>query len=103
MIYEYRVYEAVPGKMQVLVDLMGKAMPFLEKHGGKVVGCWTAAVGEANTRYIYILAFNDMAHLEKVWEGFRGDPEWRQIGAEAGKGGPITNAIYNSILDEIPV
>jgi hypothetical protein len=103
MIYEYRVYEATPGKMQELVDLMGKAVPFFEKHGMKVVGCWTPAVGEANIRFTYILAFESMAHLEKAWQGFRTDPEWIGVAAEAGKGAPITNAIYNSILEEVPV
>jgi len=103
VIYEYRVYEATPGKMKILVELMGKAVPFFQKHGMKVLGCWTPAVGENDNKYIYILAFNDMAHLEKAWAAFRTDPDWRKAAGEYAKYGPTTGKIYNVIMDEVPV
>jgi len=103
MIYEYRVYEATPGKLAQVVDLMEKAVPFFKKHGMKLIGCWTPDVGESNLRFTYILGFDNMAHLETAWQGFKTDPEWRSISAEASKNGPITAAVYNSILEELPV
>ena len=82
---------------------MEKAVPFFEKHNMKLIGCWTPDVGESNLRFIYILGFDNMAHLETAWQGFKTDPEWRSISAEAGKDGPITAAVYNSILEELPI
>ena len=103
MIYEYREYKAMPGKRPALVEMMGKAMPLFEKHGIKVVGCWTPAVSEDNSRFIYILAFDDMGHREKAFTAlFVTDPEWRKIAAEASKEGPLTTVTSNSFLSPTP-
>ncbi len=99
MIYEYREYKTAPGKLPALVELMGKAMPIFEKHGMNVIGCWTPAVSEDNRRFIYMLAFDDMAHLEKAWASFRSDPEWIKVRTEASKEGHLTTVAHNSILN----
>ncbi len=98
MIYEYRVYEALPGKLPLVVELMGRAAPAFEKYGMKVVGFWTPIVGEASNRFIYILGFESMEHRQKAWASFLASPEWKEIGAEWARQVP-TSKTLNSLLN----
>ena len=82
MLHEYRVYEAMPGKMSHLVEIMGKCSKIFEKNGMHALGYWTPAVGETSDRFIYILAFEDMAHREKAWPSFFSDPDWKTLAPE---------------------
>ena len=98
MLYEYRMYEAMPGKMGTLVDVMGRCAKIFEKNGMKAVGYWTPAVGEPSDRFMYILAFDDMAHRERAWASFFADPDWKELAPEFGRGGPIMSRSFNSFL-----
>ena len=76
MIFEWRVYEAYPGRMDALNERFAKiTLKYFEKHGIKVVGFWTAVIGTSNVLY-YMLAFEDLAHREKAWASFQADPGW---------------------------
>jgi NIPSNAP len=100
LIYEWRVYEVVPGRMEALNERFAKiTLKYFEKHGIKVVGFWTAIVGTTNILY-YMLAFEDLAHREKVWNAFASDPGWIKARSETEKkaGGPLTERIVNTIL-----
>ena len=58
MIYEYRVYEAMPGKLPDLnARFRDHTLKIFERHGIKNVGYWTASVGDYSDRLIYIVAF----------------------------------------------
>ena len=98
MIYEYRVYEALPGKSRALVEVMAKTAPIFERNGMKALGYWTPAVGEASSRFVYILAFENMAHREQAWAKFFADPEWKEVGPLFSKDGPIIGKFFNSFL-----
>jgi hypothetical protein len=98
MIYELRVYDAVPGKLPALNERFAKfTMRYFEKYGIKVVGLWTDEVGATN-RLTYILAFEDMAHRDKVWTAFKSDPERIKAFAETEKDGPIVVRVTNTIM-----
>jgi len=102
MIYEWRVYEMVPGKMPNINDRFAKiTMKLFQKHGIKVVGFWEAIIGQSNTLY-YMLAFNDMGHREKVWSAFATDPEWLKARAETEKDGPLVARVINILLRPTP-
>lgn len=99
MIYEYRVYEAAPGKMTSLQDrFRDHTLAIFERHGMKNVGYWTADVGDYNDRLIYLLAFENVAQREKAWASFRNDPEWQRVRDESELDGPLTARITNSLL-----
>ena len=99
MIYEYRVYEAMPGKMPALVEMMSKTVAVFERLGVKVVGYWTPTIGEPSDRFIYMLGFDSLEHRQKAWAGFGQDPEWQKFRAEvAEREGTITARTFNSIL-----
>ena len=99
LLYEYRVYEAMPGK---LVELHARfrdhTLELFEKHGIRNVGYWTVDVGDANDRLIYIVAFEDAADRERAWASFGADPEWHSVVAESEANGKLVARILNSTL-----
>jgi hypothetical protein len=98
MIYEMRVYEAMPGKMQALNQRFANiTMKYFEKHGLNPVGFWTEQVGASNT-LVYMLAFDDLAHMEQAWNSFREDTERVQLFAETEREGPLVARVTNRIL-----
>ncbi len=99
MIYEYRVYEAAPGKLEALhARFRNHTLGIFERHGIKNVGYWTSAVGDYSDRLIYIVAFEDEGQRERSWASFRADPEWNKVRSESEVDGPLTSRIYNSLL-----
>jgi len=98
MIYEWRVYEATPGKMSALHDrFQNVTLKLFEKHGIKVVGFWEVVIGTSNTLY-YMLAYESMAQREKAWNAFMADPEWIKARRESEKDGPLTQRVVNMLL-----
>ena len=72
MIYEYRVYEAHPGKMAALHARFRDRTPKLfKKYGIGNVGYWTAGAEEYSNRVVYMLAFEDAGHWERAWTAGR--------------------------------
>ena len=99
MIYEYRVYDAAPGKLPALhARFRDHTMGIFERHGIKNIGYWTSAVGDVSNRLIYIIAFEDMAHRERAWNAFQNDPEWQKVRAESEVDGALTSKVFNSFL-----
>ena len=99
MIYEYRVYEAAPGKLEALHSrFRDHTLGIFERHGIKNIGYWTSAVGDYSDRLIYIVAFEDSGHRERAWEAFRSDPEWNKARSESEVDGPLTARVFNSLL-----
>ena len=75
MIYEYRVYEAAPGKLDALhARFRNHTLGIFERHGIKNIGYWTSAVGDYSDRLIYIVAFEDEGQRERAWASFRRRP-----------------------------
>jgi len=99
MIYEWRVYEIVPGKKKNLNERFAKHTAGLfEKHGMSIVGFWENSVGGRSNTLYYMLAFKNMDHLETAWREFSADPEWQAVQAESEKDGPLVAHIRNMVL-----
>jgi hypothetical protein len=99
MIYEYRVYEAHPGKMAALhARFRDHTLKLFEKHGIGNVGYWTSGAGEYSDRLVYMLAFEDAGHWERAWAAFDSDPEWLRVLAESETEGPLVARVFNSLL-----
>jgi len=98
MLFEWRVYKILPKKMNMVHNLFrNTTLKLFEKHGIKAVGFWEAVVGTSNILY-YMLAWQDMAHMEKAWSAFRSDPEWIEARREAVKDGPLTERVTSILL-----
>jgi hypothetical protein len=99
LIHEYRVYEAVPGRLpDVNARFRNHTLNLFEKHGMKNIGYWTPSVGDYSNRLIYILGFEDVAQRERAWAAFRNDPEWQAVVAETEANGPIVARVTNTLL-----
>lgn len=98
MIYELRIYDAMPGKLPALNDRFANiTMGYFKKHGIKQVGYWTDVVGTSG-RLTYMLAFDDMAHRERAWATFAADQERLAAFAETEKTGLLVARVENKIM-----
>lgn len=99
MIYELRIYHAVPGRLPALVSrFQNHTLRIWEKHGIRQAGFWTTLIGESNQQLTYMLAWESMAEREKRWGAFLADPEWIAASAETEKNGQLVQNISNELL-----
>jgi NIPSNAP protein len=99
MIYEMRIYHAVPGKLPLLNDRFANhTLKFWERFGIRQVGFWTVQVGDSSNDLYYILEWESLAEREQKWNKFIVDPEWLKVRAETEKNGPIVDHVTNIIL-----
>ena len=99
MIYEWRVYEIIPGKKKLLNERFAQhTVRLFEKHGMSVVGFWESVIGGRTNTLYYMLAFENIGQREEAWKSFSSDPEWQRVVTDTEKDGPIVASITNMIL-----
>jgi hypothetical protein len=99
MIYEMRVYRALPGRLPALLNrFQNTTLELWKTRGIRQVGFFTTLVGESNMELTYILAWESLAEREQKWNAFMADPEWIAKRAESEKDGAIVANIANTIL-----
>lgn len=87
MIFELRLYSVTHGRIGDVQNRFTNHLPELfARHGVKCVGAWTALSGPNSPRFVYLLAYDDFAHRESVWQSFYGDPKWLEVRAETNDG-----------------
>jgi hypothetical protein len=95
VLYEYRHYQTVPGKMPALHRRFAELTTRVwDKHGIRVVGFFEAVVGSTNELH-YILQWDDMADRERKWDAFQRDPEWLEGRAQSEVDGPLVARATN--------
>jgi hypothetical protein len=99
MIYELRVYQALPGRMSKLLKrFKDHTVSIWETHGIRPTGFWTTEVGTSNNELTYMLAWESLAERESKWTAFLKDPAWHKARDESERDGPIVANISNQIL-----
>jgi hypothetical protein len=99
MIYELRIYHAVPGRLPALISrFQDHTLPLWEKHGIRPAGFWTTLIGKSHLQLTYMLGWDSMAEREKRWSAFVTDPEWIAIAAETEKDGQLVQNISSELL-----
>lgn len=102
MIYEYREYHVLPGKMEALLERFETiTFRLFEKHSIRLVGFWRTDVGEADRLY-YIIAFDDLAARDRQWGAFQRDPEWIEAKRRTEADGPMLRRIVNRLWRPVP-
>jgi heme-degrading monooxygenase HmoA len=87
MIYEFRSYEAAPGRLQDLNRRFQElTWPLFERHGFRQVGFW---IPEDSSRLVYVLQWQDREEKTAKWEAFMADPEWQRGRAASETCGPL--------------
>ena len=100
MIYELRVYTAMPGKMAALqARFRDHTLRLFEKHGMKNIGYWTNEIGGRSDELLYMLAHEDFSARQQAWASFRADPDWQAARNESEKDGPLVHHLENRILN----
>ncbi len=100
MIYELRVYEVFPGKMEALHRRFEEVtVPLWQRLGVTIVGFWNTMIGPSHNQLVYILAFPDAAAVDAAWTAFRADPEWQAGKAASEVDGPIVSRLTNTLMD----
>lgn len=101
-IYEYRVYQATPGKLAALQRRFETAtLRVLGRYGVKLVGFWIPMVG-SNDEVHYIVEWDSLDDMERVWKQFRADPEWQATVKETDKDGPLVARVRNQLWRAAP-
>jgi hypothetical protein len=99
MIYELRIYRAVPGRLPALISrFQNHTLRIFEKHGIRQAGFWTTLVGPSVQQLTYMLAWDSLAEREKRWSAFLADPEWHATVAETEKDGQLVQDYSNELL-----
>ena len=102
MLYESRIYYAVPGKLPAINNRFANhTMGYFKKYDIGMMGFWTDEIGTSN-RLTYILTYDSMADREKKWGAFQADPGWHQVRAETEADGPIVSVVENSFMRLTP-
>lgn len=99
MIYELRIYQAMPRRLpDVVARFQNHILRLWDKHGIRQAGFWTTLVGASNQQLTYMLAWENLAEREQRWNAFLADPEWHHVAAETEKNGPIVQNISSEFL-----
>ncbi len=102
MLYEMRVYDAMPGKLPALNDRFADhTIGFFKDHGIGILGFWTAEIGTSN-QLTYILNFDNMGDREKKFAAFGADKRWQEVRAETESEGPFVSSITNTFMRLTP-
>jgi len=97
-VQEWRIYEAMPGRLPDLhTRFATHTLRLFEKHGMENIGYWTEVFGTSN-RLVYMLGYPGLGEREKSWAAFQRDPDWQQARTESEKKGPLVAKAYNQIL-----
>ena len=99
MIYELRIYRALPGRMPALLKRFEtKTLKIWERFGIRQLGFWTTLIGPSHLELTYMLVWESMEERERQWGEFQTDPEWLQAWAESEKDGLIVGNVASSFL-----
>ncbi len=99
MIYEQRIYHAMPGRLPDLLKRFEQTtLPIWERFGIRQAGFWTVLIGSSSQDLIYLLAWDSMAEREQKWTAFATDPEWLQKRSKTEENGALVSSIDNAFL-----
>jgi len=102
MIYEWRTYEAMPGKLLALNTHLKVAADLFKKHGLGVLGFWTDEIGTGG-QITYMWTYADLEDRQKKVAAFAADAAWKQqVAEETEKEGVIVARIHNTMLQLTP-
>ena len=97
MIYEYRAYYVMPGRMPDIQRRFADiTMKLFKKHGINVVGFWETMFGESN-EMVYICSYDDLAHRDRAWKAFMADPEWLAARKASEANGPLVERVSDEL------
>jgi NIPSNAP len=102
MLYEWRTYEALPGKLPALHTHLEVAARLFRKHGLGVLGFWTEEIGTGG-QVTYMWIYTDLEDRQQKLAAFGADAAWQQqVAEETEKEGAIVARVRNTMLQLTP-
>jgi len=100
VVYELRIYHAVPGKLDTLVArFRDNTMRIFTKHGMKSVAYWTALDEPVkSSTFFYILEHPSRDAATANWKTFQDDPEWKSVKEKSEANGKLVEKIDSTFL-----
>ncbi|KQX68156.1 NIPSNAP family protein [Paenibacillus sp. Root444D2] len=93
MLYELRIYQVVPGRMQAILNrFRDDTIRIFAKHDMKVTNFWIDA-DESKDRLYYVLEHQDAASREQNFQAFLDDSEWMELKERTEQNGPLHEKI----------
>ncbi|MDQ2800161.1 MAG: NIPSNAP family protein [Armatimonadota bacterium] len=104
MLYELRSYDVhSPRSLAALTQRFADhTIPIWSRMGIEPVGFWSVFAGTPISRLTYLLAWEDLAQRQALWDAFTSDPEWKQALAESETRGNPVRGISSAILKPTP-
>jgi len=99
-VYELRIYQAVPGKLDELIArFRDHTMALFAKHGMKSLAYWTALDEPAKSNnFFYILEHPSREAAAANWKAFEADPEWQRVKAKTEENGKLVVKVDSTYL-----
>jgi hypothetical protein len=100
VVYELRIYHAVPGQIENLVArFRDHTMKLFANHGIKSVAYWTALDEPVkSSTFFYILEHPSREAAAANWKAFQDDPEWKSVKAKSEENGKLVEKIDSTFL-----
>jgi hypothetical protein len=100
VVYELRIYQAAPGKMDNLVArFRDHTLKLFSNHGMKSVAYWTALDEPAkSSTFFYILEHPSREAAATNWKAFQDDPEWKSVRAKSEENGKLVDKVESTFL-----
>ena len=99
-VYELRIYQAAPGKLDSLVARLREHTDKLfAKHGMTSLAYWTALDEPAkSSTFFYILEHPSREAAAANWKAFQDDPEWQAAKAKSEENGKLVDKVDSTYL-----
>jgi len=98
LIYEKRVYKAVPGKLPAInARFANHTCAFFKEFDIGMVGFWNDEIGASN-QMTYITSFDSMADRDEKWTAFGAHKPWNEVRAETEVDGPLVAQVFSSFM-----
>lgn len=102
MMYEWRTYEAMPGKFPALHTRLKVAAELFQKHGLGVLGFWTEELG-TGFQVNYMWKYENLEERQQKLAAFAADEAWQKhVAQETEKEGVTVARIHNTLLQPTP-
>jgi NIPSNAP protein len=99
MLYELRIYRAVPGRVGDLAKrFKDQTLGLFARHGLEVVFISQTEVGDDHiNELVYVLRHPSYREMFDRWESFLADPDWAAVRAETEADGQLVVSVKRTI------
>jgi hypothetical protein len=99
MIHQLRIYEIFDHNKAAFHErFRDHAVRIMRTYDFNILAMWETKT-EARAEFVYLLQWEDEAAMNRAWEGFRADGEWKEIKRiTAAKHGDLVGEIEERVL-----